>query len=234
MLHRALLLLGVVAVGAAGSAALSAPQRTTVACTPATIDIACRIAAVFKLTPTPGVVPDSVGRTMGYGSYARTMPPGAADLYFGRRAICRELGPRNTPGTYLRSRRPQGYLFTQYYGRTLCTFANLSTALVTNARRVPAGARQEPAPEPFFAAIEAAAAKTQVRIVFVPDETCAIAVLRGSLIVRLPNDDLVRVAAGEELTITLDRSGTVASRETGPASFDASERKIYTLQLRKS
>lgn len=234
MLHRALLLLGVVAVGTAGSAALSAPQRTTVACTPATIDIACRITALFRLTPTPGIVSDNVGRTMGYGSYARTTQAGSADLYFGRRAICRELTPRGTQGTNIQSRRPQGYIFTQFYGRSLCTFANLAPVLVTGFRRFPAGAAQEPEPEPFFAAIEATAAKTQVRVNYDPADTCAIAVLRGNLIVRLPNDDLVQVAAGEQLTITLTPNGTVDSRETGPATFDASERRIFSAQLRKS
>ncbi len=234
MLSRALLLLGVVVLGAVGSTGLSAPQRTTVTCAPATIDIACRVAAVFKLTPPqPGIVPNNVGRVMTYGIYATTAPPGAADLYFGRRAICREVGPLKN-GTHLQTRRPQGYLFTQFRGRTLCTLANLATVLVTDFRRFPAGADQEPEPEPFFAAIEAAAAKTQVRVDYVPAATCTIAVLRGNPIVRLPNDDLVRVAAGQELTIKLDPDGTIASRETGPASFDGSERKIFATQLRKS
>ena len=96
---------------------------------------------------------------------------------------------------------------------------------------------QEPlAEEPFSALLEASSADgtaTQARVEYEPSSSCTIAVRRGRLIVRLSNDQIVKVKAGTELVIELGPRDVIVSTKVGKPAFSADEGRVWTTQLKK-
>jgi hypothetical protein len=234
MIRRALVLLGLFAAGAAASAALSMTGREALSCASNTIDIGCRLHATFSVAGL-GIVTDNYAHKVTSSSYVRVSGSfGAANIFFRMRAKCQMTSPTSS-GTKLLTRAPVGYLFTQSYGKTLCTFSDGTIAVVTGAGklksfRTPHAAEQN---EPFFAALEAIAGTgivTQLRALYTPRASFAVAVYRGRLLVRLPDDKDVQVNAGQELVITLSSKNFVRSTKTRRARFTSSEVRVFKSQ----
>ena len=229
MLFLALLLAGAVA-----SVAPSATNRAAVACAPSSNDVVCRAAATLTVAGT--TINDGIGRLVASGSRAVTNTKGIASIYFRRRAICQMTTTAASLGTSLRTRYPYSWaLFRQSRGKTTCTLTPGSPVTIIGSGTLAPAYREAPlADEPFSALVEVSSrVPAQFRTAYDPDTSCTIGVYRGALTVRLSNEQIVRLAAGNELIVTIGPGGSIASTKVGAGTFSAADKSVWSRQLKQ-
>lgn len=217
-----------------------APMKKPPPCAPGENDVLCALQPLVRIVKPNNVRKVKAGsaRRVNGGRTIRITKTGVANIFLRRKAECQDLSLTQA-GTELRTRHPKTFLLQQRRGDALCTMADGRIVLVEAGKKLSSGtanlSNRRRQGSKFFASVEASVLQggsaSEYRMRFRPGKKFVVATHRGRLVVRLSNEDVFALPAGQELRVTLRPDGTVESAVSGTASFSPTEEALFGKQL---